>query len=95
MRAAFRILDNYKIPTDAAEGAEDDVQSDNVIYSATQITKATDAESLVFYHHAVFDRTVHMVDMKQIEFGSLGNEKIVSEIRGDPQPTLVDVTPTY
>ena len=38
IREAFRILDNFNIPADAAEGAQDDVQSDDLLYSATQVT---------------------------------------------------------
>ncbi|MEM6933497.1 MAG: choloylglycine hydrolase family protein [Pseudomonadota bacterium] len=94
VREAFRILDNFNIPTDAAEGAQDDVQSDDVIYSATQITTASDSKNLVFYYHTMFDRTVHMVDMKQIDFADIGDEIILFEAAGDREPTLVDVTPT-
>ena len=35
VREAFRILDNFNIPADAAEGAQSDVQSDDLLYSAT------------------------------------------------------------
>ncbi|WP_170770864.1 linear amide C-N hydrolase [Ruegeria lacuscaerulensis] len=94
VREAFRILDNFNIPADAAEGAQDDVQSDDLLYSATQITTAADSLNLVYYYHTMYDRTVHMVDMKQIDFGAMGDEMIVFETSGDREPTLVDVTPT-
>ncbi len=94
VREAFRILDNFNIPADAAEGAQDDVQLDDQIYSATQVTAASDSQNLVYYYHTMFDRTVHMVDMKRIDFEKLDGEKIVFETAGDRQPTLVDLTPT-
>ena len=68
VREAFRILDNFNIPADAAEGAQDDVSSDDLLYSATQITTASDSQNLVYYYHTMYDRTVHMVDMKEIDF---------------------------
>ncbi|MEM9120491.1 MAG: choloylglycine hydrolase family protein [Cyanobacteria bacterium P01_F01_bin.56] len=94
VREAFRILDNFNIPADAAEGAQDDVQSDDLLYSATQITTASDSQNLVYYYHTMYDRTVHMVDMKQIDFDAMGEERIVFETSGDREPTIVDVTPT-
>ncbi|MEM6761806.1 MAG: choloylglycine hydrolase, partial [Pseudomonadota bacterium] len=60
----------------------------------TQITTATDSENLVFYYHTMFDRTVHMVDMKQIDFANMGDEMIVFETAGDREATIVDVTPS-
>ncbi|WP_299350488.1 linear amide C-N hydrolase [uncultured Shimia sp.] len=93
VREAFRILDNFNIPADAAEGAQDDVQSDDLLYSATQITTASDSLNLVFYYHTMYDRTVHMVDMKKIDFANMGNEMIVFETSGDREPTIVDMTP--
>ncbi len=94
VREAFRILDNFNIPADAAEGADDDVQSEDLLYSATQITMASDSKELVYYYHTMFDRTVHMVDMKQIDFGNMGDEKIVFATSGDREPTIVDMTPS-
>ncbi len=93
VREAFRILDNFNIPADAAEGAQDDVQSDDLLYSATQITTASDSQNLVYYYHTMYDRTVHVVDMKQIDFQAMGEEMIVFETSGDREPTLVDMTP--
>jgi len=94
VREAFRILDNFNIPADAAEGAQDDVQSDDLLYSATQITTAADSLNLVYYYHTMYDRTVHMVDLKQIDFGAMGDEMIVFPTSGDREPTIVDMTPT-
>ncbi len=94
VREAFRILDNFNIPADAAEGAQDDVQSEDLLYSATQITTATDSKNLVYYYHTMYDRTVHMVDMKQIDFEGMGSEMIVFETSGDREPTIVDMTPS-
>ena len=94
VREAFRVLDNFNIPADAAEGAQDDVQSDDLLYSATQITTASDSQNLVYYYHTMYDRTVHMVDMKQIDFGAMGEEMIVFETSGDREPTIIDMTPT-
>ena len=94
VREAFRILDNFNIPADAAEGAQDDVQSDDLLYSATQITTASDSQNMVYYYHTMYDRTVHMVDMKQIDFGGMGGDMIVFETSGSREPTLVDMTPS-
>ena len=93
VREAFRILDNFNIPADAAEGAQDDVQSDDLLYSATQITTASDSQNLVYYYHTMYDRTVHMVDLKQIDFSGMGDEMIIFETSGDREPTIVDMTP--
>ncbi len=94
VREAFRILDNFNIPADAAEGAQDDVQSDDLLYSATQITTASDSQNLVYYYHTMYDRTVHAVDMKKIDFENMGGEMIVFETSGDRKPTIVDMTPS-
>lgn len=94
VREAFRILDNFNIPADAAEGAQDDVHSDDLLYSATQITTASDSQNLRYYYHTMYDRTVHLVDLKQIDFGAMGDEMIVFETSGDREPTIVDMTPT-
>ncbi|PSL20235.1 linear amide C-N hydrolase [Shimia abyssi] len=94
VREAFRILDNFNIPADAAEGAQDDVKSDDLLYSATQITTAADSQNLVYYYHTMYDRTVHLVDMKQIDFGAMGEEMTVFETNGDRKPTLVNMTPS-
>jgi choloylglycine hydrolase len=93
VREAFRILDNFNIPADAAEGAQDDVQSDDLLYSATQITTASDSQNLVYYYHTMYDRTVHMVDMKKIDFEAMVNKMIVFETSGNREPTIIDVTP--
>ncbi|MEX0318615.1 MAG: linear amide C-N hydrolase [Ruegeria sp.] len=94
VREAFRILDNFNIPADAAEGAEDDVQSEDLLYSATQVTTASDSQNLAYYYHTMYDRTVHMVDLKQIDFEGMGNQMIVFPTSGDREPTIVDMTPT-
>ncbi|MEM7463446.1 MAG: choloylglycine hydrolase family protein [Pseudomonadota bacterium] len=94
VREAFRILDNFNIPADAAEGAQDDVQSDDLLYSATQVTTASDSENLTYYYHTMYDRTVHKVDLKQIDFENMGDEMIVIPTSGDREPTIVDMTPT-
>lgn len=93
VREAFRILDNFNIPADAAEGADDNVQSEDQIYSATQVTTASDSQNLVYYYHTMWDRTVHKVDMKQIDFGGMGDKMIVFETSGNREPTIVDMTP--
>ncbi|MEM6637220.1 MAG: linear amide C-N hydrolase, partial [Pseudomonadota bacterium] len=93
VREAFRILDNFNIPADAAEGVQDGVPGDDQIYSATQITMASDSQNLVYYYHTMWDRTVHMVDMKQIDFSNMGDDMIIFETAGNREPTLVDVTP--
>ncbi|MEM1191241.1 MAG: linear amide C-N hydrolase [Pseudomonadota bacterium] len=93
VREAFRILDNFNIPADAAEGAQDDVDSDDLLYSATQITTASDSKNLVYYYHTMYDRTVHKIDMKRIDFASMGADMIVIETSGDREPTIVDMTP--
>lgn len=93
VREAFRILDNFNIPADAAEGAQDDVQSEDLLYSATQVTTASDSKNLVYYYHTMYDRTVHKVDMKKIDFDAMGKEMIVFETSGSRKPTIIDVTP--
>lgn len=93
VREAFRILDNFNIPADAAEGAQDGVQSDDLLYSATQVTTASDSENLTYYYHTMYDRTVHKVDLKQIDFNGMGGEMTVFPTSGDRKPAIVDMTP--
>ena len=94
VREAFRILDNFNIPADAAEGAQDDVKSDDLLYSATQVTTASDSQNLRYYYHTMYDRTVHLVDLKKIDFAGMGNEMVVFPTSGNREPTIVDKTPT-
>jgi choloylglycine hydrolase len=94
VREAFRILDNFNIPADAAEGAQDNVKSDDLLYSATQVTTASDSQNLKYYYHTMYDRTVHMVDLKKIDFEGMGDKMIVFPTSGNREPTIVDMTPT-
>ncbi|MGI9508367.1 MAG: linear amide C-N hydrolase [Geminicoccaceae bacterium] len=94
VREAFRILDNFNIPPGAAEGAEDDVDADDQLYSATQWTTAADLTNLKFYYHTQYDRTVHVVDLSQIDFGAMGTDMIRLPMDQDQDPTIVDLTPS-
>ncbi len=93
VREAFRILDNFNIPIGAAEGAEDDVESGDLLYSATQWTTAADSTNLKFYFHTQFDRRVHVVDLKRIDFGADKSTMHRRSIGDSGKPTLVDMTP--
>lgn len=93
VRESFRILDNFNIPTSAAEGAEDNVESDDELYSATQCTTAADLTNLKFYYHTQFDRTVHVVDLKKIDFAGMGGKMSRRPLNKSKEPTLVDMTP--
>ena len=94
VREAFRILDNFNIPADAAEGAQDDVKSDDLLYSATQVTTASDSKNMKYYYHTMYDRTVHLVDLKKIDFKGMGDKMIVFQTSGNREPTIIDKTPT-
>lgn len=62
------MLDNFETPANAAEGAQDDAQSEDFLCSATQVMTANKSLDLTYYYHTMYDRTVHMVDLKQIDF---------------------------
>lgn len=91
VRESFRILDNFNIPIGAAEGADEDVDADDELYSATQWTTAADITNLKFYYHTQYDRTVHAVDLKRIDFGT--TDMIRKPMDADREPKIVDLTP--
>ncbi|MDA7949296.1 MAG: choloylglycine hydrolase family protein [Hyphomicrobiaceae bacterium] len=69
VREAFRILDNFNVPAAAAEGSAGQSHGDDLIYSATQWTIATDIKNMRVYYHTQFNRNVRMVDLNTIDFG--------------------------
>ncbi len=93
VRESFRILDNFNIPADAAEGADDDVKNDDVILSATQITTTADTKNKVFYYHTQFNRRIRMVDMKKIDFSKIGPKLISHPADKERQEDIQDITP--
>ncbi len=94
MRESFRILDNFNVPISAAEGADDEVETDDELYSATQCTTAADLSNLKFYYHTQFDRTVHVVDLKKIDFETMRGKMIRQPAGKSKNPTIIDVTPS-
>ena len=91
VREAFRILDNFNVPLGAAEGDEDAVESKDLLFSATQWTTATDLKNLRFYYHTQFDRAVHMVDLKKIDFTE--RKHATRTAINKPADAVIDVTP--
>ena len=63
---AFRILDNFNVPSGAAEGLSPEGAND--VRSATQFTSAFDTKNLAIYYHTMGNRRVRLIDMKSIDF---------------------------
>ncbi|MEM7121648.1 MAG: choloylglycine hydrolase family protein [Pseudomonadota bacterium] len=93
VREAFRILDNFNIPLGAAEGADNDVEAGDLLYSATQWTTAADMTNMVYYYHTQFDRAVHAVDLGRIDFGAMGPDPISIPMNENTEPAIIDLTP--
>ena len=91
VRETFRILDNFNVPLSAAEGDEDGIGLDDLLYSATQYTTAADLKNKVFYYHTQYDRTPVMVDLNRVDFGAMGDE--IVRLPFSTGATLKDVTP--
>ena len=92
VRETFRILDNFNVPADAAEGAEDSLETNDIIYSATQITSASDLKNKVFYYHTQFNRRVRMVDLKRIDFKKIGSKMISQPADKTREEDILDLT---
>lgn len=93
VRESFRILDNFNVPADAAEGAEDSLESDDIMYSATQITTAADTRNKVFYYHTQFNRRIRVVDLKKIDFTKIGLKIISQPADKNREEDILDLTP--
>ncbi|UCD32486.1 MAG: choloylglycine hydrolase family protein [Desulfobacterales bacterium] len=93
VRESFRILDNFNIPADAAEGAEDSLESTDVMYSATQITTAADTKNIMFYYHTQFNRRIRMIDLKKIDFSKIGSKIISQPANKSHDEDILDLTP--
>ena len=65
---AFRILDNFNIPSGATV-KNDQIASD--IKGTTQITTAHDLRNQKMYFHTMSDRQVRMLDLKKINFNTV------------------------
>ena len=92
VRETFRILDNFNVPADAAEGAEDSLESKDIIFSATQITTAADLKNRVFYYHTQFNRRIRMVDLKKIDFTKIGPDMISQPADKSRDEDILDLT---
>jgi choloylglycine hydrolase len=89
----FRILDSFNVPIGAAEGAQDAPQLDDLLYSATQWTTASDQKNRVFYYHTQFNRRMRSVDLKRIDFDNIGAEIIQKPLDEKREQDIEDVTP--
>lgn len=93
VREAFRILDNFNIPTAAAEGADDSMESDDVMYSATQVTTAVDMKNKRLYYHTQFNRRIRMIDLKKIDFTKIGSKLISQPMDESHKEDILEITP--
>ena len=87
----FRILDNFNVPLEAAEGTGADDRTQGM-RSATIWTSASDTRDRIFYYHTQHNRRVRMIDLNKIDFSSFNQiehfplDKIKAE-------DIEDVTP--
>lgn len=93
VRETFRILDNFNVPPAAAEGAEDLIESDDILFSATQLTTAADIKNKMYYYHTQFSRRIRAIDLKKIEFAKIGTEIISQQTDENREEDILDVTP--
>lgn len=64
----FRILDNFNVPLNAAEGSDSRNIDLHGMRSSTQWTTAWDLSNKVLYYHTQYDRRVREVDLKRLSF---------------------------
>jgi len=62
----FRILDNFNLGSEQAEGSVPD--GEVAMPGATQWTVATDSKNMVLYYHTMYNRRLRKLDMKTIDF---------------------------
>lgn len=90
----FRILDNFNVGIGAAEGSDISTErGKNPLLSATQWTSAWDTKKLVLYYHTQVNRRVRKVDLKGIDFDSLGGKILHIPLDRKKTQDIEDVTP--
>jgi choloylglycine hydrolase len=93
VRESFRILDNFDVPIDATEVAENAKRGGKKMFSSTQITTAADTKNEVFYYHTQFNRRVRKVELKKIPFGKMGTKMVTRPADESRNDDIKDVTP--
>ena len=91
VREVFRILGNFNVPLGAAEGDQDAPQLEDLLYSATQWTTASDQKNRIFYYHTQFNRLSRMVDLKKIDLGNIGTDIIHKLLDQEKEQAIEEV----
>jgi choloylglycine hydrolase len=93
VQEAFRILDNFNVPLEAAEGDAGAPGHPQVMLSATQWTTVVDLKARILYYHTQFDRTIRRVALGGIDFASLHGEVRSRPLDERREETIRDVQP--
>lgn len=94
VREAFRILDNFNVPITAAEGSASADGSEDLIFSATQWTAASDLNTKRIYYHTQWNRNVRMVDVGAIDFdnANAGIVRVPLDASREPDVETIELT---
>jgi choloylglycine hydrolase len=93
VRELFRILDNFNVPITAVDSGQLPEGIKPITLSGTQWTTGIDLKNLVLYYHTDTDRGVRKVDLKAIDFSTIGPEPIRQPLRKGEEDMIKDVTP--
>ncbi len=96
VREAFRILDNFNIPVTAAEGDTAADGTEDLIYSATQWTAASDLANKRIYYHTQWNRNVRVVDVAAIDFTdpNLKVTRVPLDLSREPSIEVIELAGT-
>ncbi len=89
----FRILDNFNLALGSAEGSDDTHGSTKGMRSSTIWTTVWDTKNLVLYYHTQHNRRVRKVDLKAIDFSTMGDEVVYIPLDEKKEQDVKDITP--
>ena len=93
----FRILDNFQLPIggDAAEGnvGDDTEKTNELMRSSTIWTTAWNLTDLTLNYHTQHNRRVRRLDLKEIDFGNMGNEIVHLSLDKEKKEDIENITP--
>ena len=93
----FRILDNFQLPLggDAAEGnvGDDAVKTNELMRSSTIWTTAWNLTDLTLNYHTQHNRRVRRLDLKEIDFGNMGDEIVHLSLDKEKKEDIENITP--
>ena len=88
----FRILDNFNLALGSAEGSDGGHGSTKGMRSSTIWTTGWDTKNLIFYYHTQHNRRVRKVDLKAIDFSTMGDEVVHIPLDEKKEQDVKDIT---